>query len=224
MARTETEVIEGPAGGAPRREGDMKGGPRARALLIGALGAAATAFLVTWAEMVLQTIKIGYLQFPPAALGLMLLVVAVSRGVARLARRWDLTSSDLLVIYCMCLVGAMTASHGLVEKMVPALVYPHDAADNTNGFLLRNVGDPDLCLNLSGSDGRTVLAWACTPDVAPNELWSIDLDPSARSYRVQNGGSSAGLLAATATAVGSGAVVQSGADASLSRWEFAEVK
>ena len=132
MARTETEVIEG-AGGAPRREAS-KGGPRARALLIGAMGAAATAFLVTWAEMVLQTIKIGYLQFPPAALGLMLLVVAVSRGVARLAQRWDLTSSDLLVIYCMCLVGAMTASHGLVEKMVPALVYPHDAADNTNGW------------------------------------------------------------------------------------------
>ena len=134
MARAETEVIEGAAGGAPRREESPQGGPRARALLIGALGAAATAALVTWAEMVLQTIKIGYLQFPPAALGLMLLVVAVSRGAARVARRWDLTSSDLLVIYCMCLVGAMTASHGLVEKMVPALVYPHDAADNTNGW------------------------------------------------------------------------------------------
>ncbi len=133
MARAETELIGESSGGAPRHEA-VKGGPRARALLIGALGAAATAFLVTWAEMVLQTIKIGYLQFPPAALGLMLLVVAVSRGVARLARRWDLTSSDLLVIYCMCLVGAMTASHGLVEKMVPALVYPHDAADNTNGW------------------------------------------------------------------------------------------
>ena len=134
MARSETEVIEGTSGGAPRREENTKGGARARALLIGALGAAATAFLVTWAEMVLQTIKIGYLQFPPAALGLLLVVVALSRGAARMARRWDLTSSDLLVIYCMCLVGAMTASHGLVEKMVPALVYPHYAADNTNGW------------------------------------------------------------------------------------------
>ena len=134
MARTETEVIEGAAGGAPRQEAAPKGGPRGRALLIGALGAAATAALVTWAEMVLQTIKIGYLQFPPAALGMLLLVVALSRGVGRVARRWNLTSSDLLVIYCMCLVGAMTASHGLVEKMVPALVYPHYAADNTNGW------------------------------------------------------------------------------------------
>jgi hypothetical protein len=134
MARTETEVMEGAAGGAPRREAGRKGGPRGRALLVGALAAAATAFLVTWAEMVLQTIKIGYLQFPPAALGLLLLVVALSRGVARLARRCELTSSDLLVIYCMCLVGAMTASHGLVEKMVPALVYPKYAANNTNGY------------------------------------------------------------------------------------------
>ena len=134
MARSETEVIEGTSEGALRREENTKGGARARALLIGALGAAATAFLVTWAEMVLQTIKIGYLQFPPAALGLLLLAVALSRGAARMARRWDLTSSDLLVIYCMCLVGAMTASHGLVEKMVPALVYPHYAANNTNGW------------------------------------------------------------------------------------------
>jgi hypothetical protein len=134
MARAETEVMEGAAGGAPRREAAVKGGPRGRALLVGALGAAATAFLVTWAEMVLQTIKIGYLQFPPAALGMLLLVVALSRGVHRLARRWGLTSSDLLVVYCMCLVGAMTASHGLVEKMVPALVYPPYAANNTNGW------------------------------------------------------------------------------------------
>ena len=137
MARIESEVIEGAGGeggGPSRREVSAKGGPRGRALLIGALGAAATAFLVTWAEMVLQTIKIGYLQFPPAALGLLLLVVALSRGAARLARRWDLSSSDLLVIYCMCLVGALTSSHGLVEKMIPALVYPKYAGDNTNGW------------------------------------------------------------------------------------------
>ena len=139
MARIESEVIEGAGGegaggGGGRREEAAKGRPRGRALLIGALGAAATAFLVTWAEMVLQTIKIGYLQFPPAALGLLLLVVALSRGAARLARRWDLSSSDLLVIYCMCLVGALTSSHGLVEKMIPALVYPKYAGDNTNGW------------------------------------------------------------------------------------------
>ena len=94
---------------------------RVRALLIGALAAAATAYLVTQAEMVLVTIRIGYLQFPPAALGMLLLVVAVSRGIQKLSRRWGLTSSDLLVIYCMCLMAALTSSHGLVEKLIPAL-------------------------------------------------------------------------------------------------------
>jgi hypothetical protein len=139
VARIESEVIEG-AGGAgaggrvSQREETAKSGMRGRALLIGALGAAATAFLVTWAEMVLQTIKIGYLQFPPAALGMLLLIVALGRGAGRLAKRWELTSSDLLVIYCMCLVGAMTSSHGLVEKMVPALVYAKYGANNTNGW------------------------------------------------------------------------------------------
>ncbi|MDQ2800971.1 MAG: hypothetical protein M3Y13_15165, partial [Armatimonadota bacterium] len=133
MARTETEIR---AGAPPPGTGlgESKQGIRARALIFGAVGAAATAFLVTWAEMVLQTIKIGYLQFPPAALGLLLLAVALSRGLARISRRWNLTFSDLLVIYCMCLVGAMTSSHGLVEKMVPDLVFPKYGANNTNGW------------------------------------------------------------------------------------------
>ena len=133
MARTETE-IKAEASTATIGGGERKQGMRGRALLIGAVGAAATAFLVTWAEMVLQTIKIGYLQFPPAALGMLLLIVALGRGVGKVAKRWELTSSDLLVIYCMCLVGAMTSSHGLVEKMVPALVYAKYGANNTNGW------------------------------------------------------------------------------------------
>ena len=143
MARTEPEteeVIESPSGGAPQDVPVRQESPRARALVIGAVAAGATAFLVTWAEMVLQTIKIGYLQFPPAALGVLLLIVALSRGAARLVRRWNLTSSDLLIIYCMCLVGAMTASHGLVEKMVPEMVYPKFGANNNNAW--HNLFDP----------------------------------------------------------------------------------
>ena len=107
---------------------------RGRALLIGALAAAATAYLVTQAEMVLVTIRIGYLQFPPAALGMLLLVVAVSRGIQKLSRRWGLTSSDLLVIYCMCLMAALTSSHGLVEKLIPALNYPNRANNAVNNL------------------------------------------------------------------------------------------
>ena len=109
-------------------------GIRARALLVGSLAAGATAILVTQAEMVLSSIRIGYLQFPPVALGLMLLVVLISRGTKRIAQRWNLTSSDLLVIYCMTLVSAMVSSHGVVEKFVPVLVQPLNGANANNGW------------------------------------------------------------------------------------------
>ena len=75
------------------------GGVRGRILLVGALATAAAAFLVTQAEMVLSSLRIGYLQFPPVALGLLLVAVAVSRGLRRVSARWGLSSCDLLVIY-----------------------------------------------------------------------------------------------------------------------------
>ncbi len=158
MARTEieqTDTVEAADGGTAGREAAPRTGIRARALVIGALAVAATAFLVTWAEMVLQTLKIGYLQFPPVALGLLLLVVAISRGTKRIIRRWDLTSSDLLVIYSMTLVAAMVSSHGVVEKFIPLLLQPKNGSNaNNNWFGLFahwipqrvvpwNVGDPN---------------------------------------------------------------------------------
>jgi len=134
MARAEVAPQQTGTATGGGEAGEARGGVRARALVVGALATALTAYLVTQAEMVLSSVRIGYLQFPPAALGMLLLVVALSRLAGRVARRWGLTSSDLLVIYCMCLVGAMTASHGLVQKMIPELNYPNRAANNANGW------------------------------------------------------------------------------------------
>ena len=122
-----------PQAGSPvpntRREGI-----RGRALIIGALAVAATAVLVTQAEMVLSSVRIGYLQFPPVALGLMLLVVMLSRGLKRLVHRWSLSSSDLIVIYCMTLVAAMVSSHGVAEKFIPELMQPLSGANSNNNW------------------------------------------------------------------------------------------
>ena len=103
-----------------------------RALLLGAAGAALTALLVTQAEVVLSTAHIGYLQFPPVSLGLLLILVAVNRTLKRLQARWALSSSDVLVIYCMMLVAAMVSSHGVVQKLVPLLVMPRYDANISN--------------------------------------------------------------------------------------------
>ena len=109
-------------------------GVRGRALVIGSLGVAATAYLVTQAEMVLSSVRIGYLQFPPVALGLLLVTVAAGRLARRVSARWGLSSSDLLVIYGMMLVGAMVSSHGVAQKLVPLLVMPRQFADASNDW------------------------------------------------------------------------------------------
>ena len=105
---------------------------RARALLIGAGGAVVTAVLVTQAEMVLSSLRIGYLQFPPVALGILLLSVGISRAIGRVKTRWSLSSSELLVIYVMALVAAMVSSHGVVQKFIPLLVAAKYGANTTN--------------------------------------------------------------------------------------------
>ncbi len=138
MARTQAPAADFQA----QSEFPRKTGASARALIVGALATAATAFLVTQAEMVLSSLRIGYLQFPPAALGLLLVVVALGRGARRLSARWGLSSSDLLVIYSMMLVGAMVSSHGVVQKWIPllaALPYFADGTNNWQGLYQRHL-------------------------------------------------------------------------------------
>lgn len=107
---------------------------RARTLVAGAIAAGLTAVLVTQAEMVLSTIRIGFLQFPPVAVAMLMIAVAVNRGMRRLTSRFGFTSGDLLVIYCMALVAAMVSSHGVVQKLVPLLVIPKYYANPQNGW------------------------------------------------------------------------------------------
>jgi len=105
-----------------------------RAILIGSVASLATAYLVTQAEMVISSIKIGFLQFPPAAFGMLLLITLLSRGLHKLYKKWQLSSSDLIVIYCMCLISAMVSSHGIVEKWIPLLVAPGYFANSANNW------------------------------------------------------------------------------------------
>ncbi len=107
---------------------------RARTLIAGAIAAGLTAVLVTQAEMVLSTVRIGFLQFPPVAVAMLMIAVAVNRGIKGLTTRFGFTSGDLLVIYCMALVGAMVSSHGVVQKLVPLLVIPKYYANAQNGW------------------------------------------------------------------------------------------
>ena len=89
-----------------------------RAFLVGAVCVAVSVCFVTQAEVVLSSVRIGYLQLPPVAIAMLLFVLAFRKLLPFL----KLSSSDVLLVYCMTLVGVMVSSHGVVEKLVPGLV------------------------------------------------------------------------------------------------------
>lgn len=96
---------------------------RLRALVIGLGLLVFASFVTTYADLVIKQIQIGILQFAPAAVGLLGIVVLLNRLGQALTRRFLLSPSDLLVIYAMLLIGTLLSSRGLVEKLIPPLVH-----------------------------------------------------------------------------------------------------
>jgi len=97
-------------------------GLRFRALFIGLLLLIAACFVTTYADLVIKQIQIGILQFAPAAVGMLLLVVLLNRGGRLIIRRFLLSPGDILVIYAMLLIGVLISSRGIMEKLIPPLV------------------------------------------------------------------------------------------------------
>ncbi len=109
-----------------------------RAFLIGALCVVISVCFVTQAEVVLSTVRIGYLQLPPLAIAMLLLVLTLKK----LLPFFKLSSSDVLLVYCMVLVGVMVSSHGVVEKLVPGLVSLNYFGNSVNNW--HNLFDPHI--------------------------------------------------------------------------------
>ncbi len=123
-----------------------------RAFLIGMICVAIAAYFVTEAEVVLSTVRIGYLQLPPVAVAMLLMVLALRKLLPFL----KLTASDVLLVYCMVLVGVMVSSHGVVEKLVPGLIslpYFSNASNNWHGLLDPHI--PPRLVPYNPSDGHT---------------------------------------------------------------------
>jgi len=114
-----------PVDTASPQEGDSieeARGLSARAVIIGVVGSAAVCFVVCWAELVVKSIQIAICQFAPAAIGLLLLVVFLNHLLSRLFRRRLLRPHEIIIIYVMILVAALTTSRGLLEKVFGTLV------------------------------------------------------------------------------------------------------
>ncbi len=111
-----------------------RNGLTARALIIGLLGSVAVCFVVVWAELVITTIQIAILQFAPAAIGFLLVVVIGNVVLRNFRSRLALSSHEVIIIYMMVLVAALLTSRGLLERLVPTLVAYHYYATPANNW------------------------------------------------------------------------------------------
>ncbi len=124
------------------QQGVMRSGVTWRGLLAGMVGVAITCFVVAWAELVLKTLQIGYLQMPPAVIGLLLFFLLVNLVLRAVARPLALTPQDLTVAYCMMVLASMISSRGLMQKLLPLLVTANYLASDSNDW--RNLYFPHI--------------------------------------------------------------------------------
>jgi len=103
-----------------------------RAIAIGLVLVGVTCFVVSYAELVIMRIQIGFLQMPPAVIGVFFFLVLLNRAMQRLRRMLGLSAGELVMIYCMMLVASMISSRGIMEKIIPLLVVPNYFANSTN--------------------------------------------------------------------------------------------
>lgn len=102
-----------------------------RAVFIGLIATALVSFIVAWAELVAQSIQIGLLQLPPVVIAVFFLVLVANYVVRRLGAA-GLRPPEMVVIYCMMLLGAMLSSRGLMERLLPLMVGVNYFADDGN--------------------------------------------------------------------------------------------
>jgi hypothetical protein len=129
MAVSVTDPPQTPA--KPKPTTGMTG----RAFVVGIVCVVLTCVLVTWAELVISTIRIGYLQLPPVSIALLIFVLALTRGLSRLLKgRWAFNPAELATVYIMSVVAAMISSHGMVQKLLPLLAASNYFASDQNGW------------------------------------------------------------------------------------------
>lgn len=93
-------------------------------LLLALFFSVCVSVVVVWAEMVTKGIQIGFLQMPPVAIALLLVVLALNAVLKRISKGFELRKAQLLGIYFAMVMSAMVSSRGWVEMVVPLLISP----------------------------------------------------------------------------------------------------
>lgn len=105
-----------------------------RSFAIGIIAAAVVSLVVSYAELKVKYIQIGFLQLPPAVVGMFVFLLLASSWAGRIRKQFGLSPQELLTIYCMMLFSSMISSRGLLEKVLPLLVTPAYYANEANGW------------------------------------------------------------------------------------------
>jgi hypothetical protein len=105
-----------------------------RSFAIGIIAAAVVSLVVSYAELKVKYIQIGFLQLPPAVVGMFVFLLFASSWAGRIKKQFGLSPQELLTIYCMMLFSSMISSRGLLEKVLPLLVTPAYYANEANGW------------------------------------------------------------------------------------------
>ncbi len=105
-----------------------------RAILVGICFVILICFIVSYAELVVAYIQIGFLQLPPAVIGVFFFLVIANRLCRKISHRFALAPHELMLIYCMMLVASMISSRGVMEKLLPALIAVNYFANESNGW------------------------------------------------------------------------------------------
>ncbi len=106
----------------------------ARALTVGVVCVVVTCLVVCYAELVVGKIQIGFLQLPPAVIGMLVLILGVQALLGRFSARLKLKAHELFTVYIMMLLAAMVSSRGILQKLIPLLVVPNYFATPGNGW------------------------------------------------------------------------------------------
>ena len=105
-----------------------------RSVLLGICFVIVICCIVSYAELVITYIQIGFLQLPPAVIGLFFFLVLGNRLLEKLNSRFGLSPRELMGIYCMMLVASMISSRGVMEKLIPALIAVNYFTNETNSW------------------------------------------------------------------------------------------
>jgi len=92
-----------------------------RLLLLGILVVAAVSAIVCWGVQV-ANLQLGVLQFPPPAVGVLLVVVLLNRLLKFIAPRLRLAPREIAGLYIMSMLATMVCSRGLYDLLMPGLV------------------------------------------------------------------------------------------------------